>query len=132
MMKFRRKFAPDWVRTHVTNGERGAVWELAAGGHTIAQIRKKLELRKIYLDRNTISKIIQEAIGEPGIPAELVRAQKPAVQEWIISKRPRIRETLSGAPAGETPQVAPVIPPAETAEKAPGRHRCLRRSSIGA
>jgi hypothetical protein len=61
---------------------------------------KELELRGIYLDRETISKIIQEAIGEPGIPAELVRTQSPAVHEWIISKRPHVREALLGAPAG--------------------------------
>lgn len=107
MKKSRRKFAPDWVRTDVTIKERAAVWELVAGGHNIARVREKLELRKIYLDRETISRIIQEAIGEPGIPAELVRTQKPAVQEWIISKRPHIRETLLGAPAGDTPPQSP-------------------------
>jgi hypothetical protein len=131
MMHFRRKFAPDWVRTEVTMKERAAVWELVAGGHNIARVREKLELRKIYLDRNTISRIIQEAIGEPGIPAELVRTQKPEVQEWIISKRPHIREALLGAPAGVEPTkstaraagepVATAAPLAETGERGPGR-----------
>jgi sugar lactone lactonase YvrE len=150
MRKYRRKFAPDWVRTDVTNEERAAVWELVAGGHSIARVREKLELQKAYLDRDTISKIIQEAIGEPGIPAEVVRTQKPAVQEWIISKRPHIREALLGAPAGETPQpergggmeptkptaeakaepVATVAPPAETAERVLGRYRWLRLAGI--
>ncbi|HLE81410.1 MAG TPA: hypothetical protein VJA25_08965, partial [Dehalococcoidia bacterium] len=143
MRKFRRKFAPDWVRTDVTMRERAAVWELVAGGHSISRVREKLELRKIYLDRDTISKMIQEAIGEPGIPAELVRTQKPAVQEWVISKRPRIREALSGAPAGETPQRslgAKARDPGEQVEKAeparanergPGRYRWLRLAGIG-
>jgi hypothetical protein len=151
MSKSRRKFAPDWVRTDVTMEERAAVWELVAGGHNIARVREKLELRNIYLDRETISRIIQEAIGEPGIPAELVRTQKPAVQEWIISKRPHIREALLGAPPGETPQpergggveptkptvgarvepVAFVAPMAEPAERGPGRHRWLRLAGIG-
>jgi sugar lactone lactonase YvrE len=150
MRKYRRKFAPDWVRTDVTNEERAAVWELVAGGHSIARVREKLELQKIYLDRDTISKIIQEAIGEPGIPAEVVRTQKPAVQEWIISKRPHIREALSVASAGETPQpergggveptkptakarvepVATVAPPTETAERVLGRYRWLRLGGI--
>jgi len=125
MRKSHREFAPDWVRTRVTNKERAAVWELAAGGHNIAQVRKKLELRGIYLDRDTISQIIQEAIGEPGIPAELVRTQKPAVQEWIISKRPHIRETLLGASAGETPQQSP------GARGGPGRYRWLKLAGIG-
>jgi len=143
MRNYRRKFAPDWVRTHVTNEERAAVWELVAGGHNIAGIRKKLELQNIYLDRETISKIIQEAIGEPGIPAELVRTQKPAVQEWIISKRPHIRETLSGAPVGETPQQSPgagardpaereeTAEPVKSKERGPGRYRWLRLAGIG-
>ena len=151
MRNFRREFAPDWVRTKVTMKERVAVWELVAGGHNIARVREKLELRKIYLDRNTISKVIQEAIGEPGIPAELVRTQKPAVQEWIISKRPHIREALSGAPAGGTPQpewgggveptkptaearVEPVVtdaPLAQPTERGPGLYRWLRLAGIG-
>ncbi|MFH1484229.1 MAG: hypothetical protein ABIG98_08315, partial [Chloroflexota bacterium] len=148
MRKYRRKFAPDWVRTDVTNEERAAVWELVAGGHSIARVREKLELQKIYLDRDTISKMIQEAIAEPGIPAELIRTQKPAVQEWIISKRPRIREALLGVPAGETSQpergggaepakpragVEPIAtgpPLAETAERGPRRYRWLGLAGV--
>ncbi|MBU2009857.1 MAG: hypothetical protein KJ624_08505 [Chloroflexi bacterium] len=151
MSQFRREFAPGWVRTEVTMKERVEVWELVACGHNIARVQKELELRGIYFDRRTISRIIQEAIGEPGIPVELVRTQSPAVQEWIISKRPQIREALLGAPAGETPQpergggveptkptaeargepVATVAPLAETAQRGPGRHRWLMLAGTG-
>jgi len=151
MSQFRREFAPGWVRTEVTMKERVEVWELVACGHNIARVQKELELRGIYFDRRTISRIIQEAIGEPGVPVELVRTQSPTVQEWIISKRPQIREALLGAPAGETPQpergggveptkptaeargepVATVAPLAETAQRGPGRHRWLMLAGTG-
>jgi len=142
MSQFRREFAPGWVRTEVTMKERVEVWELVACGHNIARVQKELELRGIYFDRRTISRIIQEAIGEPGIPAELVRTQKPAVQEWIISKRPHIREALSGAPAGggvePTKPTArtPVVPVAKgpqlagPAARGPTRHRWLMLAGI--
>ncbi len=95
-----RKSAPEWVRTNATRKQRSTVWELLAAGCTIADVEKRLELRRMHLDKDTISKVIQEAVGEPGIPAALVKTLKPVVQEWIISKRPYLRESVLGAPPG--------------------------------
>ena len=104
MRKFRRKFAPDWVRTTVSLKTKSLVWSLAAQGHSITDINAELERKRIYLDKDTISQVIKEAIEEPAIPPAMVMTLAPLVQDWIISKRPGIKEAVLGIPAGQPDQ----------------------------
>lgn len=101
MRKLRRKFEPDWVRTNATTKDREAVWKLMASGCTIAGVEKELELRGMHLDRDTIRRVIDEAITEPAIPAEMVKTLEPIIQDWILSKRPNIKEAVLGIPPGQ-------------------------------
>jgi len=104
MRKFRRKFAPDWVRTTVPLKTKSLVWSLAAQGHSMTDINAELERKRIYLDKDTISQVIKEAIEEPAIPPAMVMTLAPLVQDWIISKRPGIKEAVLGIPAGQPDQ----------------------------
>ena len=45
-------------------------------------------------DTKTISQIIEEAIEEPAIPAEMIKDLEPVTQQWIISKRPQLKDEV--------------------------------------
>ena len=87
MGKLRGTYRPDWSRTNASQEQRTAVWSLAAQGYQLAEIQKTLQLQEMDLDRKTISQIIKEAIGEPGVPAEVVKDLDPVIRQWIRSKR---------------------------------------------
>jgi hypothetical protein len=82
----------------------------------------KLALKEMYLDRETISKIIREATEEPAIPPEQVKDLTPTVRAWIISKRPHIEHAVlgTGQPEEQTPSKPSVS--AEEKESLGERH----------
>ena len=83
------KSKPSWKKTNIGWEARKTIYQQCAKGETIQQIVVNLELKGNPLDRNTVSKVLEEL---DTMPPEMVRSLVEEVPEetkqFILQRRP--------------------------------------------